>query len=118
MTSSVVLITFRHFNCVGESAAGRNDYIHGGEKNKKNKKVKRCTYEGARQTEYNNIALRHLNTLTPPPPQTWTRHPICCWNSATYINEIVIERSTGLQLLVYLILFMHFTLYRVLDYGY
>jgi len=25
MTSSVVLITFRHFNCVGESAAGRRD---------------------------------------------------------------------------------------------
>jgi len=68
MTSSVVLITFRHFNCVGESAvvvvvasaaaaaaavaaaaaaaaataAGRNDYMHGTrkklEKERKNRK--------------------------------------------------------------------------------
>lgn len=40
MTSSVVLITFRHFNCVGESAAGRNDYMHTGHNKKKKKWIK------------------------------------------------------------------------------
>lgn len=46
MTSSVVLITFRHFNCVGESAAGRrdDDYMSArGDKKKNRRKLLRVS---------------------------------------------------------------------------
>lgn len=72
MTSSVVLITFRHFNCVGESAAGRNDYIHTDTTNEKKRKeknnigigkVKRNICVRAQQSEYDIIALSCLRVL-------------------------------------------------------
>lgn len=60
MTSSVVLITFRHFNCVGESTEGRrdDDYMRArGDKKKIDKNV-----ESEREREIK--AKRCINQLS------------------------------------------------------